>query len=259
MLRSIAIDDEPLALRQLEAYISRVQNVEMVSKFRDAVSAEAYLLENQVDLIFCDINMPELSGVDFVRNLQERMDGAAPMVIFTTAYSEYAVEGFRLDAVDYLLKPFTYSDLERAAQRAYSLFMLRHGQGRESESEIVAEDVQKDSLDESISIKADYKVTLVKLRDIIYMESEGEYVRLHLQGARPITTFVRLKNMEAMLPSSHFVRTHRSYIVNLNYVKSYERSRVYLSNDDYLPIGQNYRESFLCAANQIAKISTTPQ
>lgn len=256
MLRSIAIDDEPLALRQLGAYISRVETLEMVGKFRDAVSAEVFLADNQVDLIFCDINMPGLSGVDFVRNMQERMDGAAPMVIFTTAYSEYAVEGFRLDAVDYLLKPFPFSDFERAVERAYSLFMLRQGQGREQESEIVGDDLQGDSLDECISIKADYKVTLIKLRDIIYMESEGEYVRLHLHGARPITTLVRLKNMETLLPSSHFVRIHRSYIINLNSVKSYERSRLYIADEEYLPIGQNYRDSFYAAMARFTKVST---
>ncbi len=257
MLRVIAIDDEPLALRQIEAYIARTEMLELVGRFRDALSAEEFLRSNSIDLIFCDINMPELSGVDFIRHLQERMDGVAPMVIFTTAYSEYAVEGFRLDAVDYLLKPFPYSDFRQAAQRAYSLFMLRQGHGHEAESELVAESMYANSLDGSISIKADYKVTLVKLRDIIYLESEGEYVRIHIEGLRPITTLARLKNMETLLPSSHFVRTHRSYIINVNFVKSYERGRVYISDDYYLPIGQSYRELFLAAMGLATKMSTT--
>ncbi len=254
MLRVIAIDDEPLALRQLQAYITRTEVLEFIGGFCDALQADEFLQSDTVDLIFCDINMPELSGVDFVRNMQERMGGTAPMVIFTTAYSEYAVEGFRLDAVDYLLKPFPYSDFTQAVERAHSLFLLRQGQG--VESEVVEPEAQVDSLDESISIKADYKVTLVKLRDIIYLESEGEYVRFHIAGARPITTLARLKNMEALLPSSYFVRTHRSYIVNASYVKSYDRGRVYISDDYYLPIGQSYRETFFAVMNTTVKMTT---
>ncbi len=238
MLKTIIIDDEPLALRQLRGYLSKLSEVELIASFRSAVEAEEYMLpecREVIDLIFCDINMPELSGVEFVRRMQERE--VLPMVIFTTAHSEYAVEGFRLDAVDYLLKPFPFVDLERSVKRAISLYELRHIKETSEVSEVVSES-------EYLSVKADYKVTLVKFSDIVYMESEGEYVRMHIVGQRPITTLFRLKNMEAQLPATQFVRTHRSFIVNLNYVVSYERGRVYISKDDYLPIGQNYRESF---------------
>lgn len=257
MLRSIIIDDEPLALRQLKSYISRTSDrLELVCSFSSAVDAEEFLRTNSVDLIFCDINMPELSGIEFVGAMQDRMvDGVAPMVIFTTAHSEYAIDGFRLEAVDYLLKPFPFADFDRAAQRAYSLFMLRQGQGGDdAESEIVTDNIESmGDLDGSISIKANYRVTLIKLRDIIYVESESEYVRLHLCNSRPVTTLLRLKNMEALLPPSHFSRIHRSYIVNLNYVKSYERGRVFISDNDDLPIGQNYRETFLATMDSYLK------
>ena len=159
-----------------------------------------------MDLIFVDINMPDLNGVDFVRSLTQR-----PMVVFTTAYSEYAVEGFKLDAVDYLLKPFSFADFSRSVSKANQLYELRHNQRTAPEAE--AEAAPKDK--EYISVKADYKVSLVKISDIIYLESEGEYVRMHLIDGSTITTLFRLKNMEAALPSEHFMRVHRSYIVNM--------------------------------------------
>ncbi len=256
-IRSIAIDDEPLALRQLRHYISQIPEIELLSTLRSAVAAKEYLANTQegVDLIFCDINMPGMSGVEFVQGLQSDSAAPAPMVIFTTAYSEYAVEGFRLDAVDYLLKPFPYVDFERAVRRAISLYELRNWrdvQQEETQEEaelqvasdaVKGEDGAEPSM-EYISVKADYKVTMVRLSDIIYIESEGEYVRIHIEGHRPITTLFRLKNMEAQLPASLFVRVHRSYIVNVNRVYSYDRTRVYISKEEYLPIGQNYRVPF---------------
>ncbi len=265
MLKCIIIDDEPLALRQLKSYLMKYLDIELVASFRSAIEAGNFLYEQNnmnrnIDLIFCDINMPEMSGVEFVRKVIKyyeattfnngELQPSLPMVIFTTAYAEYAVEGFRLDAVDYLLKPFTYNDLERSVKRAQSLYDLRHGVHAQGEVDTIqtAEVLEKsDDNAEYISVKADYKVTMVKLSDIIYMESEGEYVRMHIMNHRPITTLFRLKNMEAQLPDSQFIRTHRSYIVNINRVVSYERGRVYLSHDEYIPIGQNYKDAFLNA------------
>ena len=162
------------------------------------------------------------------------------MVVFTTAYSEYAVEGFKLDAVDYLLKPFSFADFSRSVSKANQLYELRHNQRTAPEAE--AEAAPKDK--EYISVKADYKVSLVKISDIVYLESEGEYVRLHLADGSSITTLFRLKNMEAALPSEHFMRVHRSYIVNLKYTRAYVKGRVYLSDTEYVPIGENYKEAF---------------
>jgi two-component system LytT family response regulator len=192
--------------------------------------------------MFVDINMPDLSGVEFVRSLEK-----APMIIFTTAYSEYAVESFRLDAIDYLLKPFPYEDFSHAVKKAISLAELISMKAKSTEGEAsLAREDKSLSTDENdcISIKADYKVSLVKFVDIIYIESVGEYIRIHLANGRPITTLFRLKNMEQALPSKSFMRVHRSYIVNLNYVKGYARGRVYLSNDEYVPLSANYRDQF---------------
>lgn len=218
--------------------------------FRTALAARDYLAEcgdGGVDLIFCDINMPEMSGVEFVRDMQQQVgDRPLPMVIFTTAYAEYAVEGFRLDAVDYLLKPFPQEDFVRSVQRANSLYELRSGRNSlgELHSAIDADDEAELTEAEYISVRADHKVTMVRLTDIIYIESEGEYVRIHRDGERPITTFCRMKSMEAQLPEQQFVRVHRSYIVNLSRVQSYERTRLFISKCEYLPIGLNYRAAF---------------
>lgn len=236
MLKCIAIDDEPLALRQLQGYISKIPYLELIASCNNAIEAQQILAAQHVDLIFVDINMPDLSGVDFVRSLTDR-----PMVIFTTAYSEYAVEGFKLDAVDYLLKPFSFPDFSRSAAKANSLHELRHQQ-RTTSPEPISEALPKDK--EYISVKADYKVSLVKISDIVYLESEGEYVRLHLADSTTITTLFRLKNMEASLPQDMFMRVHRSYIVNLRCIKSFVKGRIFLSDTEYVPIGENYKETF---------------
>ena len=236
MLKCIAIDDEPLALRQLKSYIEKIPYLELTATCNNALEAQQLLASQHVDLIFVDINMPDLSGVEFVRSLVDR-----PMVIFTTAYSEYAVEGFKLDAVDYLLNPFSFADFSRSAGKANSLYELRHNQ-RAGEPEATPEALPKDK--EYISVKADYKVSLVKISDIVHLESEGEYVRMHLADGTTITTLFRLKNMEAALPSDMFMRVHRSYIVNLRCIKGYVRGRVFLSDTEYVPIGENYKESF---------------
>lgn len=235
MLKCIAIDDEPLALRQLKSYIAKISYLELAASCNNALEAQTFLASNSVDLIFVDINMPDLSGVDFVRTLIDK-----PMVIFTTAYSEYAVEGFKLDAVDYLLKPFSFADFSRSSAKANSLHELRLNQRMPGVPE--TEPVPQDK--EYLSVKADYKVSLVKISDIVYLESEGEYVRIHLNNHTTITTLFRLKNMEATLPAENFMRVHRSYIVNLKYIKGYVKGRIFLSDTEYVPIGENYKETF---------------
>ena len=240
MIRCIAIDDEPLALRQVKSYISKIPTLELVAACSNAAEAQAVLDAESVDLLFVDINMPDINGIDFVRGLEN-----PPMVIFTTAYSEYAIEGFRLDAVDYLLKPFAFSEFNKAVDKACSLFeliKLRDGKTAGVEYEAVAPETETD--EDYISVKADYKVTLVRHADIIYLESVGEYVRLHLTNGSTITTLFRLKNMESLLPERKFMRIHRSYIINLSHLTSFTRGKVYLSCGDDLPVGANYREAF---------------
>ena len=258
-MRCIAIDDEPLALRQISGYISKIPFLELVSTFRSAVSAQEWLKENSIDLIFVDINMPDMTGVEFVQTLD-----VPAMVIFTTAYAEYAIEGYKLSAIDYLLKPFGVQDIIRAAEKANSLYELLQLQlkmqsssessvetvmskeERHSETDSSAELIADASSDrEVLSVHADRKTHLVKLSNIVYVESAGEYVRLHLADGTKLVTLFRLKNMENSLHPSQFMRVHRSYIINLKYISGYTRGRVFLSNDDYVPIGDNYKEQFI--------------
>ena len=244
MIKCITIDDEPLALRQIKSYIKRIPFLSLAAEFHSALDARRYLETETAELIFVDINMPDLSGIDFVRELGQRT-----MVIFTTAYSEYAIEGFKLDAIDYLLKPFSFEEFERAVNKAnslYELYMNSHSEDPGVSGTIAEADVDESSAgSDYISIKADYKVSLVKLSDIVYIESDSEYVRLHFADGTSIMTLFRMKKMEVALPSDTFMRVHRSYIVNLKCVTGYARGRVYLNNNEYVPIGENYKEQFM--------------
>ena len=245
-LSCIVIDDEPLAVRQMESYIARIPFLTHLKSFDNAVDARQWLSEaNSVDVIFVDINMPELTGVDFVRGLENHH-----LVIFTTAYSEYAVEGFKLDAIDYLLKPFNFATFERAANKAHSvaeLLALRNEANAEQNIPIGEQSADR----ECISIRADHKTTLVRYSNIIYLESAGEYIRLHLADGTKLVTLFRMKNMETELPSDRFIRVHRSFIVNTEHITGYTKGRVFLTGDDYVPIGENYKESFSATVEKL--------
>ena len=243
MIRCIAIDDEPLALRQIATYISKIPFLELVETFRSAVIAKSWLESNDIDLIFVDINMPDMTGVEFVQSLEKQA-----MVIFTTAYAEYAIEGYKLEAIDYLLKPFGLKDIQRASEKVqslYELWQLRDKQLAESNAVQGDESAEASDDKEYISVHADRKTSLVKMSNIVYLESAGEYVRMHLADGTKLVTIFRLKNMESSLPASMFMRVHRSYIINLNYVSSYTKGRVFLDGDDYVPIGESYKDVFL--------------
>ena len=243
MVRCIAIDDEPLALRQIKSYIDRAEQLELVAVCRSAKEAQKVLEQNSVDLIFVDINMPDMDGLELVRSLT-----STHYIVFTTAHPEFAIEGFKLNAIDYLLKPFTFEEFMKAAQKAISLVdLVERCHAAES---AIAQNEAESSDKEYISVKADYKTQLVKISDIVYLESAGEYVRLHIEGSSTITTLFRLKNMETSLPQDNFLRVHRSYIVNLRRISSYTKGRIFLDNGEYIPLGENYKERFLEHLNQ---------
>lgn len=243
MVRCIAIDDEPLALRQIKSYIDRAEQLELVAACRSAKEALKVLEQNRVDLIFVDINMPDMNGLELVRSLT-----STHYIVFTTAHPEFAIEGFKLNAIDYLLKPFTFEEFMKAAQKAISLVdLVERCHAAES---AIAQNEAESSDKEYISVKADYKTQLVKISDIVYLESAGEYVRLHIEGSSTITTLFRLKNMETSLPQESFLRVHRSYIVNLRRISSYTKGRIFLDNGEYIPLGENYKERFFEHLNQ---------
>jgi two-component system LytT family response regulator len=237
IVKCIAIDDEPLALRQIKSYIDRAEQLELVAACRSALEAQQILSQTKVDLIFVDINMPDMNGLDFVRSLD-----TAHHIVFTTAHPEFAIDGFKLNALDYLMKPFSYDEFMKASQKVISLVDLVE-RCRAAESAVAQNEAESADSD-YISVKADYKTQLVKLADIVYLESAGEYVRLHIEGSATITTLFRLKNMEATLPSNLFLRVHRSYIVNIKRISSYTKGRIFLDNGEYIPLGENYKDRF---------------
>jgi DNA-binding LytR/AlgR family response regulator len=230
MIRVLAIDDEPLALQQLATYIKKIPFLELVTECQSAIEAKEILNNENIDAIFCDINMPDLNGMDFVKSLS-----TPPLIVFTTAYSEYAVEGFKVDAVDYLLKPFGLDDFKRAANRLQERLEVRQ---QEPATTIVS------SEDDSIFVKTDYRVVKIAISDIRYIEGMSEYLKIHLESQpKPIVTLLSMKKMEEFLPS-HFMRIHRSYIINLKKIQEVNKNRVIMDSETFLPIGDNYKDAF---------------
>ena len=228
MIRCIAIEDEPIALQQMVSYIEKTPFLELCGKFENAFKAMEFLEEESVDLIFTDINMPDLSGMDFIKSLEY-----PPKVIFTTAHSEYAIEGFKVDALDYLLKPIAYADFLKASNKAKQWFELNE----QNTSEVKTD---KDFL----MIKSEHKIIRVNLVDIKYIEGMREYVRIHLTDQKPIMSLMSMKKLEESLPSDKFMRVHRSYIVNLDKITVIERFRILFDEDVYIPVSDQYKERF---------------
>ena len=229
MIRCLAIDDEPLALRKLVTYINKVPFLELAAQCQSALEARAFLENDTVEAIFCDINMPDLNGMDFVKSL-----AVPPLIVFTTAYSEYAVEGFRVNAVDYLLKPFGLQEFQRAAQRLQERI----------ESTPVVVDSNPVPQAETLFLKTDYRIVNVNIPDIRYIESMSEYVKVWLDSQpKPIITLLSMKKMEENLPN-YFMRIHRSYIINLKKIQEVNKNRVIMDENTYLPIGDLYKEAF---------------
>lgn len=230
MIRCLAVDDEPLALQQLVTYIGKVPFLELAGKASNAVEAHAVLQREAIDVMFCDINMPDLNGMDFVKSL-----AAPPLVVFTTAYADYAVEGFRVNAVDYLLKPFGLDEFRRAANRIQERLS---NEARQQTSPALHAD------DDTLFVKSDYRVVRIGISQIRYVEAMSEYLRIYLEGEqKPVITLLSMKKIEERLPA-HFMRIHRSYIVNLQKVQEVNKNRVILDADTLLPIGDMYRETF---------------
>lgn len=228
MIRCIAIDDEPLALKQIASYIGKTPFLVLENQFESALQAISFLNENEVDLMFVDINMPDLSGMDFVKSLTN-----PPKVIFTTAYSEYAIEGFRVDAIDYLLKPIGYNEFLKAAVKAKDRIQPKEGGNTEVHSN-----------DKFLFIKSEYKILRINLADIKYIEGMREYLRIHLQTEKPIMALMSMKKMESFLFSDQFMRVHRSYIVNLDKISVVERNRIVFDKNIYIPISEQYKPKF---------------
>jgi len=228
MIRTIAIDDEPLALQLVTGYISRTPGLELAGSFINPLDAMEFVASGSVDLIFIDIRMPDLSGTDFARIL-----GKGPKIIFTTAYDKYALEGYRLDAVDYLLKPFSYEEFLAAANKARRLLNLEQQALQSVESN-----------DEFLFLKSDYKIKRINFSDILYIEGLKDYVKVYaISAPKPVLSLSTMKLIESKLPPDRFMRVHRSYIVNLARVDTIERNRIVFGKT-HIPVGDQYKERF---------------
>jgi len=218
MIQCIAIDDEPLALKVIQEYCDRIPFLSLLEKFTSPVDAKKFLTENKVDLIFLDIQMPDCNGIDFFRSLSEK-----PAVVFTTAFKDFAVEGFNVDAIDYLLKPFEYARFLKSVYKAKEYL------------EFIS---SKDLEFSSIFVKVNYELMKINLKDIELIEALDDYVKIHIKP-HPVLTLMTLKGIQEKLPSKEFTRIHRSYIIPFNKIEKFNRQKVTVAGKE-IPVGSSY-------------------
>lgn len=220
LLSCLIVDDEPLARNLIEGYVKKTPFLKLVGKCSNAIETLEILENNKVDLLFLDIQMPQLNGIELSKILKEDT-----RVIFTTAFEQYALEGFKVDALDYLLKPVSYAEFLKAATKAQRWFNMAHSNN-------------------SVFIKVDYRMVQVDICNILYVEGEKDYIRIHLADGSSLLTLMSMKSIEENLPSGTFLRVHRSYIVNLNQIRTFERNRI-IFGKVYIPISDSYRNSVM--------------
>lgn len=224
------IDDEPLALSLLESYVQKASFLKLTGKYSNALLAMKHLADEKVDLLFLDIQMPEVNGMEFARII-----GGNTRIIFTTAFSEYALEGYKVSALDYLLKPFSFSDFLNAAKKALNWFEM-------TDKRPSADAIQENS---GIFVKSEYKLLRVMYEDILYIEGLKDYVKIFTESQqKPILSLISLKTLEEDLPSERFIRVHRSYIIHKNKISSINKRRI-LIGEKQIPMGDTYRKQFM--------------
>ena len=226
MITCIAVDDEPLALDILKGMIAKVPFLNLVGLCKSGMEALQILNDQKIDLIFLDIQMPDLSGIQLLKSLKN-----PPIIIFTTAYNHYAVESYSLDAIDYLLKPFAYDRFLKAVNKAqeYQQYNVKASSNSLSQSD-------------HIYVRADYKIIKINFADILFIEGLKDYIKI-FEGGKPILTILSLKYMEEKLPFDRFIRVHRSFIVSLKKINSIQKNRIYIGEHE-VPVGDLYRETF---------------
>ena len=228
MINVIAIDDEPLALQLIADYIQMTPDLILAGQFENPLEAARFVGKNNIDIVFTDIQMPGLNGIEFTRSVVK-----GPVVIFTTAFEKYAIEGFKLDVADYLLKPFTYNEFLAAVRKAERMIKSV----RKPADEVL-------SNNEFLFLKSDYKIKRINFLNIIYIEGLKEYVRVYTTDSdKPVMSLSSLKILEKRLPADKFMRVHRSFIVNLEKIDTIERSRIVFGKK-YIPIGDQYKDKF---------------
>lgn len=223
-LTCVAIDDEPLALELIEQYVSRFPSLKLLKTFEDAISGSEFIQRNPVDLLFVDINMPDITGIELVRSLEVK-----PIIIFTTAYKNFAFEGFELQALDYLLKPIDFARFSKAVDKALDFYNYRSASAKHQ---------QQDSL----YVYSEYHMIKINMDEIEYIESMEDYIKIYLiDQPKPILTLMTLKKVLEKLPAENFSRIHRSYIVNQQQIKSIHNKKIQVKSTE-LPIGNSYSD-----------------
>lgn len=230
-IRCLIVDDEPLALNLLESYVRRTPFLDLIGRCGSAFEAMEVLNREPADLLFLDIQMPDLSGLEFSRTLHN-----GPRVVFTTAFEQYAVEGFKVDALDYLLKPFSYAEFLRAAQKAKTWFEHMKTPAPPDTAPIPSADY--------IFVKSEYRLVRINLREVLFFEGLKDYVKIHLEGqSKPVLSLMSLKALDEQLPPDQFMRVHRSFIIRLDKVETVERGRIIFGKTQ-IQVADNYREKF---------------
>src|SRR5690606_31305090 len=236
-LKCIAVDDEPLALEMVSAFIRQTSFLSLVGQFENAIEALSYLNKHEVDLVFLDIQMPDLTGMELARVLEGNKRDRKPRIIFTTAYNQFAIEGYKVDALDYLLKPFNYEEFLRASTKAYNLANVSQTQEEEEQAEY-------------LFLKVEYQLVKVMLKDITFIEAYKDYVKVHLTNKpAPLLSLTSLKSLEDLLPAKQFMRIHRSYIVSLDHIQSITKNSVNMGHTT-LTVSDNYKETFMAFVNK---------
>ena len=231
MIKVISVDDEPIALDIIEMYCQSIDFLVYEGGFTRTGDALQYLEKNPVDLLLLDINMPSMSGIDFFRSLRDK-----PMLIFTTSYSEYALESYDLGAVDYLLKPFTLQRFEKAIQRANEIFTLVNQASASEKAKF-------------LMLKADYGMIKVVLADILFIEGLDNYLKIHLRSQQPVVIRLTMKSLMEKLNEKEFLRVHRSYIISVNHIESIKQKMISIAGEE-IPIGKNYEENLKVLINK---------
>lgn len=231
-MKCVIIDDEPLAVELLEDFVKKVDTLELINTFNNAIDAVSFINQNNVDLIFLDIQMPHFSGIDFLNTIEKK-----PLVIFTTAYSDYAVEGFNLGAVDYLVKPIPFHRFLKAVVRAQQVLQPVATQAL-TESNNTPE-IEQDFM----FVRAEYENVKLNFADILFIEGLKDYVKIYTTDNKFTLTLISLIKLENLLSSKGFARIHRSYIINIKHVKSIQKNKVLIS-DKRIPISESYKSTF---------------
>lgn len=234
MIRCLIVDDEPLALQILEDYLSKIPFLQLVKATTNPIEALTLVQTGNVDLVFLDVQMPELTGIQFLK-----ISNGKAKVILTTAYPQYALEGYELDVIDYLLKPIAFDRFFKSVQKAQAILQPQMVSAKPTQTDPVP---QQDFLSDFIFVKTEHKIQKVYLNDILFIEGLKDYISIFTPAER-IITLQNMKKMEDALPPKHFIRVHKSYIVSINKIDSIERSRICI-RDKIIPVGDTYREEF---------------